>query len=87
MNAPPSNNSSGGVPIFFKWVMLISVVTSIISTFTHLLILALANYPFYTVLYANIWRLFTCGLVSHGLLATIASCSIMYFIMPEIVPM
>jgi len=85
MNAPPVFNSPGGVPIFFKWVMLLTVVTSIVGEYTRVLVLALANYPYYTVLYANIWRPLTCGLVSSGLLLTLASCAIMYFIMPEIV--
>ena len=83
----PSNNNAGIVPIFFKWVMLLNVVTGIVGIFTHVLVFVLANFPYYTVLYGNVWRLLTSGLVSNGMLMTLASCAIMYFIMPEIVQM
>lgn len=65
--------------------MLLSVVTGIVGSFTHVLVWALGNIPYYTLLWGNVWRLFTYAFVGSGLLMTIASCLIMYFIMPEVV--
>lgn len=58
------DNSTVGAPIFFKWVVLITVLTGITSLFTGILVSLFANYPFYTLLYVNLWRLFTSVLVS-----------------------
>jgi hypothetical protein len=85
MLSQPSNNTIAGLPIFFKWVMLFTIVTSIISDFTQLPVLVLSNYPYYTVIYVNIWRPLTSVLVSSGLLMSLGSALIMFFIMPEIV--
>jgi hypothetical protein len=78
-------DNPSGAPIFFKWVALLTVVTGIVSVFTDVLNTLLGNYPFYTLLYVNLWRPFSCALVSSGFFTSIGSVMAMFFVMPELV--
>lgn len=73
------------LPIFFKCIAAITILTGILSLFTSLPAYLLSDYPRYTVFYLNIWRVFTSCLVSPGLFMSLTSTLIMFFIMPEIV--
>jgi hypothetical protein len=80
-----SNNSIANLPIFFKLILILTIVTGILSVFTSLFVLVLGNFPYYTIIYVNIWRPLTSVLVSSGLFMSLSSALIMFFIMPEVV--
>lgn len=79
------NALSGPLPIFFKWVALLTVISSITSIFTPWLSWALANIPYYTLIYINLWRPFTSCMVEQSLMMGLFALIIMFFILPEIV--
>jgi hypothetical protein len=72
----------GSLPIFYKCVVFYTIATGIISLFTDIMSNTMSNYPRYTLFYVNLWRPITCVLISTGLLMSIASAIIMFFIMP-----
>lgn len=91
MNNPNSNSTQSlgsiiqGIPFLYKLIALTTVVSGIFSLFTGLFLTLLANYPYYTLFYFNVWRYFTSFLVADSLLGAIFSLVVLWFTLPLIV--
>lgn len=52
------------LPIFYKFIAICTIITGVFSLIFNLFASIFANYPYYTLFYVNLWRLFTSFLVA-----------------------
>lgn len=66
------------LPFFVKWVMLLTLIFFFLNFFTFYITLYLANIPYFTIFYGQIWRLFTTAFITTGLINMIFSLFIFF---------
>ena len=61
------------LPLFIKLFLFISIILYLLNIFIPFISLIFANIPYYTIIYVNIWRLFTSSFITTNLLSIIFS--------------
>ena len=59
------------LPFFVKWVIILNILFCILNLFTRYISFYLADIPYFTIFYGQIWRLFTTAFITTGLFSLI----------------
>ena len=59
------------LPFFVRWVIILNILFFIINLFTPYISFYLADIPYYTIFYGQIWRLFTTSFITTGIFSLI----------------
>ena len=62
------NSFLDSLPFFAKWFMILTLIFFLINLFTPYISFYLADIPYFTIFYGQIWRLFTTAFITTGLI-------------------